>query len=108
MSCRAAAERFGVGVSTAIRWVAKYQREGSVCAKRQGGDRRSERIEAYHCLIMDAVSKQPDMTLTELQGLLAGQGEAFCIGTLWRFFERHGLTFKKRPRTPRSKTVQTS
>jgi transposase len=78
------------------------------CAKRQGGDRRSERIEAFHSVIMDAVSKQPDITLTELQGVLAGHGETFGISTLWRFFDRHGMTFKKSPRTPRNKTVRTS
>lgn len=108
LSCRAAAARFGVGVATAIRWVEKHRREGTVCAKRQGGDRRSERIEALGSTIKDAVAAQPDVTLVELQAMLAARGERFGIATLWRFFDRHGLTFKKRPRTRRSKAVRTS
>ena len=47
LSCRAAAERFGVSPSSAIRWRAQEQREGDVTPKRQGGDRHSHRIEAF-------------------------------------------------------------
>jgi transposase len=108
LSCRAAAARFGVGVATAIRWVEKYRREGTVCAKRQGGDRRPDRIEAYRSAIMDAVAAEPDITLAELQTMLSKRGETFGIGTIWRFFDRHGMTFKKRPRMRRSKAARTS
>ena len=47
-------------------------------------------------------------TLAELQAHLAEQGHRFGIGTLWRFFARHGLTWKKRPRTRRSRSAPTS
>jgi transposase len=30
------------------------------------------------------------------------------IGTLWRFFDRHGATWKKRPRTPANRSARTS
>ena len=35
------------------------------------------------------------MTLAELQALLRERGVAVGIGTLWRFFERHGISFNK-------------
>jgi len=41
LSCRAAAARFGVAPSTAIRWVARRRETGSFASKPQGGDIRS-------------------------------------------------------------------
>jgi hypothetical protein len=43
LSCRAAAQRFGVSASSAIRWRAMERREGDVRPKRQSGDRHSQR-----------------------------------------------------------------
>jgi len=107
-SRRAAAARFGVSVSSAIRWVGRLRKTGSAAAKPQGGDRRSKRIEVYHALIMETVTSRKDITLAELQAFLDAQGAHFGIGTLWRFFDRHGITFKKRRRTPTSRTAPTS
>ena len=45
MSRRAAAERFGVSAASAVRWVRAWHETGRRVAKRQGGDRRSDRIE---------------------------------------------------------------
>jgi len=41
-----------------------------------------------------------DITLMELQAELAACGHPFGVGTLWRFFDRRAITWKKRPRTP--------
>jgi transposase len=46
LSCRQAAERFGVSASSAIRWYGRLKEQGNVAAQKQGGDRRSGRIEA--------------------------------------------------------------
>jgi hypothetical protein len=48
------------------------------------------------------------MTLAEVQAALAAKGAAFGIGTIWRFFRRHRITLKKRPRTRQSRTAPTS
>jgi transposase-like protein len=45
MSCRAAAARFGVAPSTAIRWHAQRRDVGHFKPKAQGGDMRSHRVE---------------------------------------------------------------
>ncbi len=107
-SCRGAAARFGVSASSAIRWVQAVRKSGCSDAKRQGGDRRSKRIEAHHAILMEAISGRKDITLAELQDLLARRGEHFGIGTLWRFFDRHGITVKKRRRMPMSRTAPMS
>jgi transposase len=103
LSCRQAAERFGVSASSAIRWNARRRREGHCGPKALGGDRRSGRIEAHAALILALIDEKPDMTLAELQARLAAKGIRAGIGTLWRFFDRHGITRKKRRRMPPSR-----
>ena len=44
-SCRAAAVRFGVAPSTAIRWQRQRRETGKCSPKAQGGDMRSRRVE---------------------------------------------------------------
>lgn len=90
--------RFGVSASSAIRWVQVFRKTGSSDAKPQGGDRRSKRIEAHRAFIIKTVAARKDITLAELQELLARRGARFGIGTLWRFFDRHAITLKKRRR----------
>lgn len=108
VSRRQAAARFGVSVSSAIRWHALARRSGDATPKRQGGDRRSGRIEAHAAVILDAVAKQADITLAELRDLLAGRGVSVGIATLWRFFARRKITLKKSPGMQRSRIVPMS
>jgi transposase len=108
LSRRQAAERFGVSAASAIRWSALKRDVGDALPKRQGGDRRSGRIEAHAVLILAIVEETPDITLAEVQAKLAGQGLSFGIGTLWRFFDRHAVTLKKSRRTRPSRTTPTS
>ena len=106
LSCRQAAERFGVGAASAIRWNDRRRREGSFGPKALGGDRRSGRIEAHDVLILSLVEDKPDITLAELRARLAENAIAVAISTLWRFFKRRGITRKKRPHMPPSRIGQ--
>ena len=108
LSRRKAADRFGVSISSAIRWTSLRRRTGDVRAKPQGGDMRSARIEAHAPLILGLVAAQGDITLVELRARLAEQGIAVAVSTLWRVFERHRITLKKRPSAQPSRTVPTS
>lgn len=108
MSCRRAAERFGVSASSAIRWRSRERSEGNARPKALGGDRRSFRIEAYAPLILALIDETPDMTLQELKAALFERGIAVGYGTLWRFFKRRRITRKKRRRTPANRTGLTS
>ncbi len=107
MSRRQAAARFGVSISSAIRWTSLSRRTGDVRPKRQGGDKRSARIEAHAPVILGAVVEKPDITLVELQTLLAEHRVAVAVSTLWRFFARRKITLKKSPHMRRSRTVPT-
>jgi transposase len=108
LSRRKAAERFGVSISSAIRWTAQARSTGDVRPRRVGGDKRSARIEAYAPVILVAVQKKPDVTLAELRELLAEHGLAVAVSTLWRFFARRKITLKKSPPMRRSRIVPTS
>jgi transposase len=108
MSCRRAAQHFGVSAASAIRWNDRRRREGHFRPKALGGDRRSGRIETHGELILSLVDETPDITLGELRARLAEQGTGVAISTLWRFFKRHGITRKKRQRMLPSRTGRMS
>jgi transposase len=97
-SCRQAAARFKVSVSSAIRWQARLRQSGSIQPEAQGGDRRSGRIEAHAAFILAEYNAEPGISLAELKHKLAERGVDVGIGTLWRFFDRRRITLKKRRR----------
>ena len=107
MSRNAAARRFGVSIASAVRWVDEYLRTGRTAPKPRGGDRRSGRIEAQADLLMRAIEETPDITLAELRARLnTERGETFALSTIHGFYRRHGITFKKRRRTPANRRAR--
>ena len=93
-SCRAAAARFGVAPSAAIKWWRLWRETGSLAPRGQGGDRRSDRIEACGAAILALVEATPDITLTEIAARLEQErGARFAPSSVHRFFRRHGLSF---------------
>jgi transposase len=107
-SHRAAGARFGVSAASVSRWRALEREKGDLRPGALGGDRRSGRIEAQAPLILTLLAETPDVTVEELRAALGERGHAFGYGTLQRFFARHRITRKKRPRTPASRIVPTS
>jgi transposase len=108
LSCRRAAERFGVSASSAIRWAALRRKVGDARPKAVGGDRLSSRTEAHAGLIHAALAETSDITLPELKQKFAAHGAHVSVAALWRFCRRHKITRKKRRRMPRSRIVPTS
>lgn len=95
-SRRAAAKRFGIAASTAIKWMARWQREGHAQPRPMGGDRHSHRIEAHATEILAWVQQTPDITLAEIAARLQqGHGLKVSLSSIWRLLDRRGLTFKK-------------
>jgi len=106
-SARSAAGRFGVGVATAIVWT-RRAREGERSARKQGQPTRSK-LDRYRDYLLGLIEAEPDITIVEMQARLAGEiGVSASVGTIWTFLDRAGLTFKKRPPTPKSRSVRTS
>jgi transposase len=107
-SHRAAAARFGVSPASVSRWRARQKAQGDARPGPLGGDRRSGRIEAQAGLILRLLEGTPDITVEELRRALAEHGHRFGYGTIQRFFARHRITRKKRPRRPANRTARTS
>lgn len=108
LSCRAAANRFGVSAASAIRWAALRRAGGDARPKPQGGDRLSHKTEVHAELIHVALDAVPDLTLGELKAQLREKGADVSVTALWRFCRRHKLTRKKRQPTLPSRNVPTS
>jgi transposase len=94
LSCRKAAERFGVSASSAVRWRHRLKNQGDVTPKKQGGGRKPGRIETQARFIPGTVAETPDITLAELQKKLQARGVRVGVATLRRFFDRRRITFK--------------
>ena len=108
MSRNAAAKRFGVSIPSAIRWVKRFETTGEIAPKPIGGDQRSKRIEAHRDSLLKLIRRAPDITRLEIEHrLFENYGERFSSSVLWRFFDRHDITLKKRPRTPKNSSVRT-
>ena len=88
-SRRGAAARFGVSVSSAIRFDV-WRRTGRIPIREAvTGGRDGSRARPR------SVEETPDITLAELQALLKERDLSVGTGTVWRFFDRHGISFKK-------------
>jgi transposase len=105
---REAAERFGVSAASVSRWRGLEREQGVPRPKALGGDRRSGRIEAHGATVMAALGPEKDASIEEIRRSLAGQGVIVSFGAIQRFFKRHAVTLKKRPRTRANRIVQTS
>jgi transposase len=94
MAARAAGRLFGVSESVAVKWVARWRRTGSAAAKPMGGYKRSP-LDAHAAVLVSLVAEQPDLTVDEIRAALQCRGIRTGRGSVWRFFERHGISFKK-------------
>ena len=94
-SARAAAGVFQVSPSTAVKWVQHWRQKGEVPRARPRGHYRW-RLDKDREWLFAVIAKEPDLTLAEIQQRLARErGTKSSINSLWRFFERHRVVFKK-------------
>ena len=98
-SVRTVAAMFAVSPSFVVKLAQAWRRRGTVAARPQGGDRRSTAIERQRDWLLQLVAEAPDLTLAEIRDRLSEHGTPASILTIWRFFDRHGISFEKnRPR----------
>ena len=105
MAARAAASVFRVSVSYIYKALLRRRRTGEVSASARRGHRpRKLRLEQEA-----ALAAHPDITLAALQTWLTDEHAVrLSNGAMWSAVERLGLSFKKRPCAPPSRTVRTS
>lgn len=108
VSRRGAAERFAVSPSSAVRWKKQLLETGNVSPKSQGGDRRSGKIEAHADWLIAHVKEHHDATLEEIRAALKTEKDIkVSVSMLWRFYDRHAITYKKSQPMPPSRNGQT-
>lgn len=96
-SAREAARLLDIGASTAIRWIERWTTTGRVDAKPGTGHSRSP-LKAHAAWLLDLVAKEPDLTLEEIRDRLKREKKLeVAVSSVWRFYDRHAITFKKSP-----------
>ncbi len=91
------------------RWRALERERGDARPKAMGGDQKSHRVDAHAPAILAALGPDRDRTIDEVRAILReDNGLVFGFGAIQRFFKRHAITRKKRPRTLPNKTGPTS
>ena len=94
-SAREAARLLDIGASTAIRWIERWTTTGRVDAKPGTGHSRSP-LEKHKGWLLALVAAEPDLTLEEIRARLRAElKQKAGIGSIWRFYDRHHITFKK-------------
>jgi transposase len=91
---RRVAARFGVAVSSVVKWAQRQRATGSVAPDQMGG-RRKRVLEPHRSFIAERLAQTPSLTLHGLKAELAARGVAISHDAIWRFLRREGLRFKK-------------
>jgi transposase len=94
-SRREAAERFEVSPSSAVKWMQRWRETGSIAAKPNGGS--ISPLEQHASWLLKLIEEQPDLTLDEIVAAMRKRRIAGSRSAVWRFFARHGISFKKEP-----------
>jgi putative transposase len=107
LSRRAAAKRFGLGVSTVVNWMRRMRERGSVRPGQMGGH-KPKKIAGDHRVWLLARCRERDFTLRGLVAELAERGLQVDYRSVWEFAHAEALTYKKRRRSPASGTAPMS
>lgn len=100
MSCHAAAARFGVAASSAIKWVRRVRETGSAAPGQMGGHKPNILSGPNRDWLLERAAT--DFTLHGLVAELAERGVKVDYVQVWRFVHAEGLSFKKASCPPNS------
>jgi transposase len=98
-SCRSVAARFGVSVSSVVKWSQRHRATGSVVPSQMGGYRKRV-LEPHRAFIVERIAQNPQATLHGLKAELAARGVFVSHHAVWVFLRREGLRFKKNAARP--------
>jgi len=97
MSRNQAAARYGVAVSSAVKWVARFRATGSAAPAKIGGY-KPKTLRGEHAEWLIARCKEKDFTLSQLvEELREVRGLKVDRRSVWEFVHAEGLSFKKKP-----------
>jgi transposase len=96
LSARSVARVFSVSESSAIKWMQQFRRDGRMAPSAVRGHRRAV-LEPHSAFLLDLIRQQDDITLEEVRAVLGERGVQASVTTIWFFYDRHGISFKKKP-----------
>ena len=105
LSRHQAAARFGVAVSTAIKWVQRWRATGSVAPGQMGGH-KPKAIRGEHRAWLVERCRTRDFTLRGLVAELAERGLEVDYRTVWNFVHAEKLSFKKNRGRQRARSAR--
>jgi transposase len=100
-SCRKVAATFRVSVASVVKWSQRARATGSPAARPMRG-RRAWVLVKERDWLLRRLAAQPDITLRALATELAERGIKVSYYAVWHFFEREGISFKKKPARQRA------
>src|SRR5260221_295349 len=100
-SRRAAAERFEVSASSAVKWMQRWRQTGSVAAKPSGGCKSL--LDEHSEWLLALVAGQPDLTLDEVGAAMRREAIAGSRSAVWRVFGSPRHPLQKKPSRARAK-----
>ena len=83
LSCEAAAARFSVSESSAIKWMRRKRETGSAAAGKMGG-KRSKLLEGEREWLLARMAEKPDLTLSALLVEVHARDEQFDFLRQWK------------------------
>ncbi len=107
LSRRAAAERFQISVSCAIKLMRRWKETSSASPGTMGGH-KAFALAGHEELVRELCEAEPDITLDELHARLMARRVKVGRTSVHRFLKALGLTRKKRRFMPQNKTGRTS
>jgi transposase len=95
MSCRAAAARFNVSESAAIKLMRRYRATGSIDPGQMGGH-KPLKLAAWRDWLMQRLAEKPDVTTRELADELIEHGVTVSHVSVWNQLRREHHSHKKK------------
>jgi putative transposase len=97
-----AAARFGIAVSSAVKWVARYHKTGSAAPSKIGGY-KPKTLRGEHAAWLIARCQEKDFTISQLvEELQSIRGLKVDRRSVWEFLHAEGLSHKKNRSRPRT------
>jgi transposase len=94
-TCRATAALFGVSVASVVKWSQRWRASGSPAPKPMGGC-KPLLLKSQREWLVARIAEKSDLTLRAVVAGLAERGTPASYGAVWRFFQREGISFKKK------------
>ena len=91
---RCVAARFGVSVSSVVKWAGRFRETGSAAPGQMGGH-KPVLLAAHRDFVRSRFAEQPELTLRGLQYELAARDVKVSYGAVWAFVHAEKLSFKK-------------